>query len=136
MPFELSHRSLAVLINVHPDLQKLTARALALSPLDFVVIQGLRTPEEEAKDIAAGLSQTNHSRHLTGHAIDFMALVDNKPCWIDDMPQDGGPDLHPYHQIAAAFYEASTELKIPIVWGGVWHFVDADHIELDRQAYP
>jgi peptidoglycan L-alanyl-D-glutamate endopeptidase CwlK len=137
MSFELSHQSLVNLQGVHPDLVRLVMRTLDISPLDFAIIQGVRTQDEEREDIAKGLSQTTHSRHLVGMAVDFMAFVNGKGCWLDNVPEGTALALHPYHQIAAAFKQASTELNIPIVWGGTWKtLVDLDHIELDRNTYP
>jgi peptidoglycan L-alanyl-D-glutamate endopeptidase CwlK len=153
MSFELSHQSLVNLQGVHPELVRLVMRTLQSSPLDFAIIQGLRTQQEEQEDIAKGLSETSHSRHLTGHAIDFMAFVDGKGTW----------DEQAYRTIAESFRQAAAELGIAINWGGAWAirldqavsanaaynayvtsrlaagakpFCDFDHIQLDPVVYP
>ncbi|TXH10056.1 MAG: M15 family peptidase [Spirochaetes bacterium] len=127
MSFRFSKRSLSNLEGVHPDLVAVAKMALGLSPVDFVVIDGLRTIEEQKILVAKGKSRTLDSRHLTGHAIDVAAYVNNGISW----------DFAPYEQIAAAFEIASGRLKVPLVCGINWaSFVDAGHFELDRGAYP
>ena len=125
--FKFSTRSKERLAVVHPDLVKVTQRALELSPYDFGITEGLRNKEQQKANVAKGASQTMNSRHLTGHAIDFVAYVDGKVNW----------DFSYYRQIADAFKKASAELGIPIVWGGDWTTLkDGPHIELDRKRYP
>ncbi|MCP9270530.1 M15 family peptidase, partial [Xenorhabdus sp. XENO-1] len=45
--FKFSQRSENNLKGVHPDLVAVVRRALALSPVDFTVIEGLRTLERQ-----------------------------------------------------------------------------------------
>jgi peptidoglycan L-alanyl-D-glutamate endopeptidase CwlK len=126
MTFKLSERSLNNLEGVHPDLAKVVHRAIEITPYDFVIIEGLRSVEKEKAMVAAGKSQTMHSRHLTGKAVDFMALVNGKGTW----------ETKYYEQIANAFLQAGAELNIPVVWGGSWKTIkDNDHIELNRNFY-
>lgn len=123
----MTPRCHAILNKVHPDLKAVALRAVKYSPLEFRITEGLRTKERQAELVKAGASRTMNSRHLTGHAIDFVAMVDGKVRW--DWPL--------YPKIADAFKRAAAELKIPIVWGGDWpRFRDGPHIELDRKAYP
>lgn len=122
-----SQRSRRSLAGVHPDLVRVAFRALEISPLDFVVTQGLRTLDQQRSMVRSGASRTMNSRHLTGHAIDIAALVDGEVRW--DWPL--------YPRIAAAFKRASAELDVPIVWGGDWKSLrDGPHFELDRSRYP
>jgi len=55
------------LAGVHPDLVRVISRARASA--DFIVTEGRRTEARQRQLVAAGASQTMHSRHLTGHAI-------------------------------------------------------------------
>lgn len=127
MTYALGQRSLDRLNGVHPDLVKVVKRAIQLTPIDFTVTEGLRTVERQKALVAAGASQTMKSRHITGHAIDFAALVGGEVRW--DWPL--------YGKIAAAFKEASRELGVPIIWGGDWKSLrDGPHVELDRKTYP
>lgn len=123
----LNERSLKALTGVHPDLVKVVHRADALTTLEFIITEGLRTKERQRELFAKGLSKTLNSRHITGHAVDFAPILYGTVSWKT-------PAFLP---IAAAFKQASTELRIPIVSGGDWKsFKDYPHIELSRKAYP
>jgi len=111
-------------VGVHPDLVRVVERASEISPVPFVVTEGLRNLERQKALKAAGKSWTLDSRHLTGHAVD---VVD-----ADDFKYDI-PDMD---SIADAMKRAAAELKTPIVWGGDWKQRDTPHFELDRKAYP
>ncbi len=127
MSFRLSTRSWARLKGVHPRLVAVVEAALARSPIDFLVTEGLRTPTRQAALVRAGASRTLNSRHLTGHAVDVAALVDGKVRW--DWPL--------YGRIAAAFKAAARDLDVPLIWGGDWpRLRDGPHFELDRRAFP
>lgn len=68
-----------------------------------------------------------YSRHLSGHAIDYIAYVDGK----------GTYDRTAMTTIASAFKKAGKELGVAIEWGGDWKsFVDTPHIELSAKQYP
>lgn len=124
---KLSRRSLAALAGVHPDLVRVVKRAIEITPVDFVVTEGLRTFERQRALVAAGASRTTKSRHLTGHAVDLAAWVAGEVRW--DWPL--------YERIANAMKRAAGELGVLIVWGGDWPtFRDGPHFELDRRAYP
>jgi peptidoglycan L-alanyl-D-glutamate endopeptidase CwlK len=123
---KFSERSLRNLRGVHPDLVRVVHRALELSPLDFVITEGLRTRKRQEELVAAGASKTMNSRHLTGHAIDFAVLVGGKVRW--DWPL--------YRKVADAFKEAGRQFGVSIVAGADWvKFRDGPHIELDRKVY-
>jgi len=123
----LTPRSLTALKGVHPDLVRVVKRASELSPTPFIVTEGLRTLTRQKELVAKGASKTMNSRHLTGHAIDFVPVVGGKITWK-------WPAFGP---VASAFKQASRELGIPIAWGGDWRtFKDGPHIELSRKHYP
>lgn len=125
--FKLGKRSIERLQGVHPDLVRVVERAIELSTVDFTVLEGLRTPERQQTLVASGASQTLNSRHITGHAVDLGAWVDNQVDWSWPL----------YHQIANAMKAAANELGVAIVWGGDWRtFKDGPHFELDRRYYP
>lgn len=124
--YKLSVRSLSKLEGVHPDLVRIVKRAIEITDVDFVVLEGLRTNERQVALVKAGASRTMDSRHITGHAVDLGAWVDRRVAW--DWPL--------YHKIADAMLSAAKELKIPIVWGGNWKsFPDGPHFELSRKVY-
>jgi peptidoglycan LD-endopeptidase CwlK len=127
MTARLSQRSLTRLDGVHPRLVALVKEASALTPVDFVVTEGVRTRQRQQALVRAGASRTMASRHLTGHAVDVAALVDGQVRW--DWPL--------YPRIAAAFKAAAARQGTPIVWGGDWKTLrDGPHFELDRKAFP
>jgi peptidoglycan L-alanyl-D-glutamate endopeptidase CwlK len=127
MSFRLSERSMRRLVGVHPRLVALVREAVALSPVDFMVTEGLRTRERQAALVRAGASRTLRSRHLTGHAVDVAALIDGQVRW--DWPL--------YPRIAAAFKAAAARQGTAIVWGGDWTSLrDGPHFELDRRVFP
>ena len=124
--FVFSQRSLNNLEGVHPDLVAVAHRALQITPVDFVVIEGVRSIERQKQLFESGASRTMNSRHLTGHAIDVAAWVGGTVRW--DWPL--------YDVIGASFKAAAKELDVPFVWGGDWTtFRDGPHNELDRVFY-
>lgn len=126
MTFVLGSASRKKLEGVHPDLVKVVERAIGLTDIDFRVTEGLRTVARQRQLLAAGASRTMNSRHITGHAVDLVALVAGKVRW--DWPL--------YPKIAVAMKQAAKDLDVPIVWGGDWRsFKDGPHFELDRRKY-
>lgn len=154
MSFYLSRASETTLIGVQEPLVRVVRRGLELSPIDFRVHEGLRTHEKQAHYVSIGASTTMDSRHLTGHAVDLLALDAGKPSWHWPL----------YYQIMRAVQRAAREMDVEIRWGGVWDrllnslgddledevaqyvvrrkaagrkaFLDGPHIELSRGKYP
>jgi peptidoglycan LD-endopeptidase CwlK len=152
MTFTLGNRSLKMLEGVHPDLVRVVRRAIQLTPVDFTVLEGMRTVDRQRALVKSGASQTMNSRHLTGHAVDLGAWVDGQVRW--DWPL--------YYPIARAMQVAAQELGVPIRWGGHWGdlvaegdpeealeryaalrrsqgrraFLDGPHYELPAARYP
>ena len=119
MSFSLSTRSLDKLDGVDPELVSVVKRAIALTKIDFGVVYGMRTEEEQEKLFAAGKSQTMKSKHLVGRAVDLMAYVDGKGCW----------ELNVYDDLCDAMKTAAQELDIAVKWGAAWS-------EGDIRTYP
>ena len=121
-------RSTKNMTGIHPDLRLVLDKALQDSPLDFVVIEGLRTVERQKQLVASGASKTMNSRHITGHAVDLLPIdLNGKPAF--DWPL--------YDQLGPAVKKAAADLGIELDWGGDWKkFKDGPHFELDRTAYP
>ncbi len=154
MSFKLGSKSLHELDGVHPDLVAVTKRAIELTVQDFAVHDGIRTLDEQKKLVASGASQTLDSRHITGHAVDLVPVINGKLRW----------EWEPIYKIADAVRLAARELGIPIRWGGAWDislttstdspedlvadysarrrqagkkaFIDGPHFELPKDAYP
>jgi len=127
MTIILGQRSLSRLEGVHPDLVRVVKKAAAMSPLDFTVLEGLRTLDRQKQLIAAGASKTLNSRHLTGHAVDLAPMIGGTVRW--DWPL--------YHQLAAVVKAAAKTENVLVTWGGDWRtFKDGPHWELSWKAYP
>lgn len=122
-----SNRSLRSLKGIHPDLRRVIDRALQESPLDFVVIEGLRTKARQAELVASGASQTMNSRHITGHAVDLLPIGPRGPAF--DWPL--------YHKLGPAVKAAAADLGVDLEWGGDWKsFKDGPHFQLSHKSYP
>ena len=119
MSFKLSTRSLGKLEGVDSTLVDVVERSIELTKVDFGVIYGMRTLEEQEKLVAAGKSQTMKSNHLVGRAVDLMAYVDGKGVW----------ELNVYDDLCDAMKAAAEELGTPIKWGAAWS-------EGDIRTYP
>lgn len=145
MSFRLSQRSKKTLVTVHPSLQKVVNRAIALTRVDFMVGQGLRTRDEQARLYgqgrnsaqmkAAGLpvhyakpgmpqvTWTMNSNHMSGRAVDLWAWVNGAISWDTNKGY--------YEEIARAMKEAAMIECVPIEWGGDWKTKkDYPHFEL------
>lgn len=98
-----------------------------VSPIEFVVTEGMRTIERQRQLLAAGATRTLNSRHLTGHAVDLAALVERQIRW--DWPL--------YRKLADAVKVSAKKCGVPIEWGGDWTtFKDGPHFQLPFAAYP
>jgi peptidoglycan L-alanyl-D-glutamate endopeptidase CwlK len=127
MPFKLGKRSRDNLVGIHPDLVRVVERAIEITDVDFVVIEGLRTAKRQAELVASGASRTMRSRHLTGHAVDLAAIHEGKVTWRAE----------PYRLLSHWMLKAAADLGVPIEWGGQWQsFVDLPHWQLPWERYP
>lgn len=118
-------RSEKNMVGVHPDLVRVVRKAR--TRIAFIVIEGVRTVNRQRTLVNSGASRTMNSRHITGHAVDVMALVAGEGRW--DWPL--------YTKIATVMKEIAAEEGVSIVWGGDWKsFRDGPHFELNRAAYP
>ena len=119
MAFKLSSRSLGKLEGVNELLVDTVKRAIEVSKVDFGVIYGVRSLEEQERLYREGRSQTMKSKHLiqedgTSHAVDLMAYDGSNPSW----------DIVMYDDIADAMKEAAIETGAKICWGAAWHIND------------
>ena len=122
-----SKRSLGNLKGIHPDLRRVIDRALQEGPLDFIVIEGLRTMQRQRELYASGASKTMNSRHLTGHAVDLLPIG-----------KDGAAfDWPLYDKLGPAVKAAAEAEGVAITWGGDWQkFRDGPHFQLAWDEYP
>lgn len=125
----LDDKSARRLSGVHPDLQRVIQAAAMVSPLDFIVTEGLRSLERQRQLVAAGASRTMNSRHLTGHAVDLAVLIDRQVRW--DWPL--------YPKLAEVVKVAAKKCGVPVEWGGECFgpkFRDGPHYQLPFANYP
>ena len=110
MTFKLSSRSEAKLEGLDPRLVAVVKAAIHKTKIDFGVICGMRTVEEQTKLVSSGASQTMKSKHLQGYAVDLMAYIGSRASW----------ELNLYDDIADAMAEAAREIDVPMRWGAAW----------------
>lgn len=123
----LDARSIKKLEGLHPDLAKVVKRAAAITEQRFRLTEGVRTIARQRELVRKGASRTMRSRHITGHAVDVVALVGNGISWQFPL----------YIKISEAFKQAARELDIPIKWGGDWKSLrDGPHFQLTWAKYP
>lgn len=131
---KLNSRSIEMMDGVHPDLVRVIYRAAEISPVEFVVTEGVRTKEKQKKLCAAGASQTMRSRHIPESnecgmscAVDLAVIVDGEARW----------DWPAYRNLAAWVKEAAQIEQVSIEWGGDWlTFKDGPHFQLPKVKYP
>jgi peptidoglycan L-alanyl-D-glutamate endopeptidase CwlK len=108
--FKFSQRSLNNMKGVDKRLVAVATLAIKKTSLDFGVICGLRTLDEQRALVKRGASQTMKSKHLEGHAIDLMAYIGSRASW----------ELNLYDDIADAMAEAARDVGVSIRWGAAW----------------
>ena len=123
MSFRFSALSRSRLKGVHPDLIRVVDRALMLSSVDFMVIEGVRTPERQRALYAQGRTKpgrivtwTLRSRHLV-QADGFGHAVDLAPYPLD---WEGPARFPKFDAIARAMFAAADDLGVAIRWGADW----------------
>ena len=114
MAFKLSKRSLSRLEGVDDRMVRVVKTAITGSKIDFGVICGLRTIEEQRELVAKGASQTMKSKHIDGLAVDLMAYIGGRASW----------ELNLYDDIADAMKIAADEEDVSLRWGAAWHIND------------
>jgi D-alanyl-D-alanine dipeptidase len=136
--FKLSQRSLNRLIGVNENLVNVVKRAIEISEVDFMVVEGLRTKQRQEELYAQGRTKpgkvvtwTMKSKHIDGLAVDIA------PC-----NKDGSinwNDLKMFDKMADAMFKAAKELNINIRHGADWNMngikrekgeTDSPHFEL------
>lgn len=103
----------AMLKGVHPKLVKVCRAAILV--MDFTVVDGVRTPEEQAINKARGVSWTLNSKHLLqedgySHAVDLGPYVTGID-WLD---------TEMFCVLAGVMFAAAYAQGVKIRWGGDW----------------
>ena len=108
--FRLSRKSITRLQGVKEPLVQVVMDAINITKVDFGVVQGLRTEEEQRQLVAQGRSQTMKSKHLTGDAVDLVAYFGREVSWENAV----------YDDICDAMAESARKNDVAIKWGGAW----------------
>lgn len=150
MTYVLGATSLKRLDGVHPELVRVVKRAIEVTDVDFTVISGVRTTDEQIELYAKGrttaqmrdaglydtpgkpnekiVTWTLNSQHLKnkttgfGHAVDLAPFIGGKIDWT----------WKNFPRLASAMKIAAKELDVPIEWGGDWVKVDGPHFQLPK----
>jgi len=130
--FKFGKGSLEKLDTVHPDLKLVMKEVIKLTPIDFGITEGIRSPERAEQLKAEGLSKAGaKSLHCQGKAVDIVCYNGGKITW----------ELEFYEAVAGVVGEVCEILDIKIRWGGSWvtgdfklnrdmSFIDAVHFEI------
>lgn len=125
--------SLKNLEGVDPRLVQVCEAAIQI--MDFKVLDGVRTVEEQRINVARGKSQTMNSRHIpsgdppVGHAVDLAPWPVN---WTD---------TEMFCVLAGVIRAVAYAQCVTLRWGGNWdgdattrneHFRDYGHFEIDE----
>lgn len=129
---KLSRADESKLKTLHPDLIKVVRRCVEITEMPFRIGETARSVDQQKKNIAKGVSQTMHSRHIVSNdglarAVDLLATPGGGVTW----------SWPPYYKLAAAMKAAARDVGIPIEWGGDWQsFKDGPHFQLPWKQYP
>lgn len=132
-----SKRSLKNLEGVQPNLVRLMELAIRNTPIDFTVVEGVRTSERQQELHAQGREKpgnivtnvdgvTKKSNHQVkadgyGHAVDIYPFI-NGQVRVDDVAS--------LKRIADHIKAVARLHGIKVEWGGDWKMRDYPHFEL------
>lgn len=113
--FRFSQRSEGNLKGVNPALVKVVRRAIEITTVDFIVIEGVRTVARQQQLYDQGrktegkiVTWTMKSKHIEGKAVDLL-------------PVTGWDNLSSFKAVSKAMFQAANELGVKIVWGADWN---------------
>jgi len=142
--FKFGNKSIRELQGVYNPLVSLCLYTIKVSPVDFSVHDGIRTPQEQAALVAAGASKTLASYHLPnmlrphgkmildmGQAVDLVPYINGKLRWEWD-------PIYTVIETACGFLpQLPHDHKIR--WGGVWDRtldqLDPKNLHKEIEAY-
>ena len=135
--YKLSKRSLDTMAGVNPNLVRVIKEAIATSPFDFMITQGLRTAKYQNELYQQGrtrkgikvtnadgyIKKSNHQMKIDGYgyAIDFVVLYKATIDWDTESK---------YEAVAKHILEVGHKLGVNLEWGGDWKFIDFPHIQI------
>ncbi len=140
MTFRFGKKSQDNLAGVHPALVDVCNAALFTGIMDFSVVDGLRTREEQERLYREEKTKTLHSKHLRqstgyGHAVDLYPY----PIDMNAVNKGHWPEIIRFGVLAGLMKTCAMDLGVKIRWGCDWDndgetldhsFFDAPHFEL------
>lgn len=138
MEFKFSERSLIQLATVRAELRDVITEALGLGLIDFAVIQGRRSKEEQNRFFSMGRSRVEwpNGAHNVLNPDDLAEAVDIQPV-IDGKPSN---NYRHFIFLAGVVMAIAKQRGVPLRWGGNWDmdgepitdqkFQDLYHFEL------
>lgn len=127
MSFTLSARSRKAMVGLDPRLAAVIERAIQITPQDFLVNEGVRTPARQKQLYAQGrtapgpiVTWTKNSNHFAaadglGRAVDLYPIIGGK-LNLSSSPAA----MRAYVDIAKAMFAAAGQLGVPLRWGADW----------------
>ena len=111
---------------LHPELRRLMLEAIKDSPIDFTIIETVRTMETQLKYLEKKATKTLNSKHIPQKTKSKLCeAVDVAPYPID------WKDINRFKKLSEHIKKKAAELNIQISWGGDWKtFKDYPHYEL------
>lgn len=140
--YQLSQRSRENLTGVHPNLARIMQEAIKTSPVDFTIVEGVRTVKRQQELFALGRTRpgvkvtnadgikrkSNHQAKADGygHAVDIYPFFDGA---VQVTHKDTVKQL----AVLAKHIKATAKrLGLEITWGGDWRNpFDPPHFQLD-----
>lgn len=121
MTYALGVKSRERMIGVHPKLVAVVEMAIQLTKQDFMVLEGVRSPERQKELYAQGRTKsgpkvtwTLKSNHFVNPTTGFGHAVDLVPFPVDWSHKK-------LDVIAKAMFAAADTLDTPIRWGRDWN---------------
>ena len=133
--YNFGKRSTLRLNTVTFKLQQVVRDAMDLQVMDFTVLCGIRTIEEQKELFKQGRTRTMNSRHL-GNRLGKSEAVDIAPYPIN------WNDIHAFHRLAGVIQACAARRGLNIRWGGDWDgdndthdqsFIDLPHFEISKK---
>ena len=127
MVYKFSKRSLNNLKGVHPDMVKLMKEAIKTTPIDFTIIEGVRTTARQLELYKAKKSRCDGIYKKSNHQVKkdgYGYAVDVVPYPVD------WSNINRFILLSKHIKSVANKLGIRISYGGDWTMKDFPHWEL------
>lgn len=141
MTYKLGQRSLSNLEDVHPNLRKTIKEAITDSPVDFTVVEGVRTLKRQQELYAQGrtrpgkkVTNADGVRNKSNHQVKpdgFGHAVDIYPFFEGQVQVNHKDTVICLKKISEHIKASAKKIGLEITWGGDWkNPYDPPHFEL------